>query len=645
MCCGKAPFRDKNRKKLHEKILNRKPVFPTYLSGSTCSFIKKLLQRNPERRLGSQKSTMFETRGVVELKNDGFFQGTNWVHVFERKRKAPHVPTVNGELDTSNFDEEFTRSSVLDSPKPSFKEPSKDGRNSSPSRLFRGFSWQDESFMDMHYKRERGNSRSEVVEDVIDDRGGDGTITVEEMTNLELPKAAVIDKKDIVPKKIIMKECSVCLKQLPESDYSRSQMKRGPRRVCKICIQTNRTRPIDYTPNAKEKENGNAVVKDNSDNNVETNNNDLGNKEKQLSKNEITALEAKEEVKKIEDDVKFQRRSSPLISSPSSIKPEPTGNNNNNYNYTNNRRANVGSSSTTNGGINRLLNRHATNRPRRTLADMEAELKKKNEGSNNNSNNNNNGISSGRGWEKPKSSMEPSMRSSNRPPWGAAPSSSGRPAWGAARTSTNNTTSSNPANIISKQVAVPSQPTSQLSKTTLPPPPPSTTTTAKVPSVERNSAMKFNTTAPAFQPMDFPTLGGNKSKSSSITTGGGGVWGRKKVESSPPVPVTAAAAATTTTTTIASSSPWGKKVAADTTTTSEITSKTVLATNLKSSPSWGKQSPNNNNNDNIKKEISPKFNVDALSFQPMDFPSIGVKKDEKKVVATRGVWGKKPNFT
>ena len=200
MMCGKAPFTDKNRKKLHEKILNRKPVFPTYMSGTSCSFIKKLLQRNPERRLGSQKSTMFETRGTQELKNHGFFQGTNWVHVFERRREAPHVPTVNGELDTSNFDEEFTRASVLDSPKPSFKDPNQTEKTGSPSKLFRGFSWQDESFMDMHFKRERGNSRAEITEDAIDDAGGDGTITVEDMASLALPQPAVTENKVDVTK-------------------------------------------------------------------------------------------------------------------------------------------------------------------------------------------------------------------------------------------------------------------------------------------------------------------------------------------------------------------------------------------------------------------------------------------------------------
>ena len=252
-------FYGQNRK-LHDKILNRKPVFPTYLSGTSCNFIKKLLQRNPERRLGSQKSTMFETRGTQELKNHSFFQGTNWVHVFERRREAPHVPTVNGELDTSNFDEEFTRASVLDSPKPSFKDPNQTEKTGSPSKLFRGFSWQDESFMDMHFKRERGNSRAEIAEDAIDDAGGDGTITVEDMGSLELPQSAASEKKgDVtgVEKKILMKLCSICLEERPESEYSRSQIKRGPRRVCKICIRTNRTRPVNYTPNAKTANNDN----------------------------------------------------------------------------------------------------------------------------------------------------------------------------------------------------------------------------------------------------------------------------------------------------------------------------------------------------------------------------------------------------
>ena len=93
----------------------------------------------------------------------------NWVHVFERKREAPHVPTVNGELDMPP-DEEFTRVSVLDSPKPSFKDPNqteKTDHHQNFSAAFHGktkASWTCTS-------RERGNSRAEIMEDAIDDAG------------------------------------------------------------------------------------------------------------------------------------------------------------------------------------------------------------------------------------------------------------------------------------------------------------------------------------------------------------------------------------------------------------------------------------------------------------------------------------------
>ena len=99
---------------------------------------------------------------------------------------------------------------------------------------------------------------------------GDGTITVEDAGSLELPRSAAIEKEGDVTgvEKKILKLCSICLEKRPESEYSRSQIKRGPRRVCKICIQTNRTRPVSYTPNAKTANNS-AISKDDKPGNID----------------------------------------------------------------------------------------------------------------------------------------------------------------------------------------------------------------------------------------------------------------------------------------------------------------------------------------------------------------------------------------
>ena len=253
MSTGNAPFRDKSRKKLHEKILHRKPVFPTYLSGNTVSFLKMLLQRNPEQRLGSQKSTMFEVKGVTALKNHRFFDGTDWHKVYTKQRDAPHVPTVQGELDTSNFDESFTQSSVIDSPRSSFTIKGKDGRSESPSKLFRGFSWQDPLFIEMHSKRERGNSMNSDGDEAINDHnlpGEDDVVLVMDRQGGKPRPGTGKKKKKKAADTMALKICSACHKELAGSMFTKSQHKRGTRRICMACVAAGKTsRPFpEETP-------------------------------------------------------------------------------------------------------------------------------------------------------------------------------------------------------------------------------------------------------------------------------------------------------------------------------------------------------------------------------------------------------------
>ena len=43
-------------------------------------------------------------------------QGLNWEALAGRKLPAPFVPQIKGELDVSNFSEDFTNMAVADSP-------------------------------------------------------------------------------------------------------------------------------------------------------------------------------------------------------------------------------------------------------------------------------------------------------------------------------------------------------------------------------------------------------------------------------------------------------------------------------------------------------------------------------------------------
>ena len=78
---GRAPFTGKTSQEVERKVLSEKPVYPSFLQQSTHSLLKGLLEKDPGRRLGAAKSTMFAVGGVTALKQHPFFGGTNF-HCF-----------------------------------------------------------------------------------------------------------------------------------------------------------------------------------------------------------------------------------------------------------------------------------------------------------------------------------------------------------------------------------------------------------------------------------------------------------------------------------------------------------------------------------------------------------------------------------
>jgi serum/glucocorticoid-regulated kinase 2 len=68
------------------------------------SILKGLLEKNPKDRLGYNSSD--------EIKNHPWFEKVNWNALLTKSIKAPFVPILTSDADTSNFDEDFTNCSV-----------------------------------------------------------------------------------------------------------------------------------------------------------------------------------------------------------------------------------------------------------------------------------------------------------------------------------------------------------------------------------------------------------------------------------------------------------------------------------------------------------------------------------------------------
>ncbi|VVB12790.1 unnamed protein product [Arabis nemorensis] len=109
MLTGKPPFLG-SRDKIQQKIVKDKIKLPQFLSTECHALLKALLQKEPERRLGSGP------KGADEIKGHKWFKVVNWRKLEAREVQPSFRPEVSGRLCIANFDKCWTDMSVLDSP-------------------------------------------------------------------------------------------------------------------------------------------------------------------------------------------------------------------------------------------------------------------------------------------------------------------------------------------------------------------------------------------------------------------------------------------------------------------------------------------------------------------------------------------------
>lgn len=95
-----TPFNpNQNESEIPARVLAGRITWPRTIDETTKAFIKKLLNPNPDKRLGAGRN------GSKEVKEQPFFASIKWDDVFARKLKPPIVPTVQHPGDTSCFDQ------------------------------------------------------------------------------------------------------------------------------------------------------------------------------------------------------------------------------------------------------------------------------------------------------------------------------------------------------------------------------------------------------------------------------------------------------------------------------------------------------------------------------------------------------------
>jgi serum/glucocorticoid-regulated kinase 2 len=90
MLTGLPPFYDENTNEMYRKILSDPLHFPgpEIVPPAAKDLLEKLLDRDPQRRLGAN--------GASEIKTHPFFTAIDWRKLLQRKYEPSFKPTVVG---------------------------------------------------------------------------------------------------------------------------------------------------------------------------------------------------------------------------------------------------------------------------------------------------------------------------------------------------------------------------------------------------------------------------------------------------------------------------------------------------------------------------------------------------------------------
>uniref|UniRef100_A0A8C7LEC5 non-specific serine/threonine protein kinase n=1 Tax=Oncorhynchus kisutch TaxID=8019 RepID=A0A8C7LEC5_ONCKI len=150
---GASPFtlegERNSQSEVSKRILHCEPPFPSMIGAVAQDLLRKLLVKDPHKRLGSGP------RRAEDIKTHAFFKGLSWSDLAEKKVVSPFKPEIRSELDTGNFAEEFTGMNPLYSP--ASTPPSTD-------RLFQGYSFVAPSIL---FNKNRAGMTSSYAADIM----------------------------------------------------------------------------------------------------------------------------------------------------------------------------------------------------------------------------------------------------------------------------------------------------------------------------------------------------------------------------------------------------------------------------------------------------------------------------------------------
>ncbi|KAH0795392.1 AGC family protein kinase [Histomonas meleagridis] len=136
MLYGYPPFYNSNTNAMYRAILNDPLEFPKGGTTYAKDFISQLLNRDPEKRLGSGPTE------VEEIKMHPFFSDVDWKQLLLKAIPMEWKPDLSSTTDTSQFDKEFTE----EQPVVSYENP--DLISSETQKMLEGFTMENTNVID-----------------------------------------------------------------------------------------------------------------------------------------------------------------------------------------------------------------------------------------------------------------------------------------------------------------------------------------------------------------------------------------------------------------------------------------------------------------------------------------------------------------
>jgi len=99
MLIGSTPFYHDNQSEVYNQVLASRISFPSSFDPVAKDIVRRLLIPDPSARFGCLHN------GAADVRRHKFFRGVNWQGLYGEEIKAPFIPPLRSEWDTSQFEE------------------------------------------------------------------------------------------------------------------------------------------------------------------------------------------------------------------------------------------------------------------------------------------------------------------------------------------------------------------------------------------------------------------------------------------------------------------------------------------------------------------------------------------------------------